>query len=167
MIDIHEITINPCILQRCDAYNLKSFAFVKEGKVQTFSLTMIDKYQSPEEIRRHQRAKPELHWIAKVTADHFDIKVSDIAGKVRYGNIMKARLIFCAMARHKTEHTYEKIGEFINKVHTTVRYARKSIDRQRAIITDEKNIWEHYLEIEHKLMKCLMIQVMDRHIFCQ
>ena len=151
MIEAHEITINPSIFQRCDAYNLKSYALIQDGKVKMFNLTVTDTYQSQEEIMRYQRVKLSLFKIAMVTADHFNIQISDITGKCQAGDIMKARLIFCVMARSKTEMTLERIGLFINRDHATVRHAQKSIDRQRAHLNDEKNIWEHYLEIEHLL----------------
>lgn len=151
MIESHEITINPSIFQRCDAYNLKSFALVQNGKVQSFSLTMTEVYQSPKEVKQYQRSSTTLFKIAMVTANHFNILISDIAGNSQKGDVMKARLIFCAIARNRTEHTLENIGLFINRNHSSVFNAQKSIDRQRAILTDEKNIWEHYLEIEELL----------------
>ena len=151
MIESHEITINPSIFQRCDAYNLKSWALVQDGKVKAFNLTMTGAYQSPEEVKQYKGFKTTLFKIAMVTADHFNILISDIVGKSRTGDIMKARLIFCVIARNRTEHTLESIGLFINRDHSTVCHAQKSIDRQRVQITDEKNIWEHYLEIEELL----------------
>jgi chromosomal replication initiation ATPase DnaA len=77
--------------------------------------------------------------------------VSDIKGKSQAGDIMKARLIFCQLARNKTGQPLEKIGRFIGRTHGSVISACRSIQRQRARMTDEKNIWDHYLEIEKSL----------------
>lgn len=61
--------------------------------------------------------------IAQKTADYFDLTVKDLKSTARQQKIAHARHIAVYLAREVLQMSYEAIGEFFSKKHTTIMYS--------------------------------------------
>jgi len=76
---------------------------------------------------------------------YYHITVDDIEGESRYGDAMKARRVFCAMAKDKTAYSLRQVGLEVNKDHATVVNAKKRINNYKAT---KDILYDQYCEIE-------------------
>lgn len=68
--------------------------------------------------------------VAQVVADYFELTVKDLKSTARQQKIAHARHIAVFMAREVLQMSYEAIGEFFNKKHTTIMYSCDLIDEK-------------------------------------
>lgn len=61
--------------------------------------------------------------VAQKTADYFDLTVKDLKSTARQQKIAHARHIAVYLAREVLQMSYESIGEFFSKKHTTIMYS--------------------------------------------
>ena len=61
--------------------------------------------------------------IAQKTADYFSLTVKDLKGTARQQKVAHARHIAIYLAREVLQMSYESIGEFYAKKHTTIMYS--------------------------------------------
>lgn len=71
---------------------------------------------------------PEV--IAKNVAKYFDLKLEDLKGNSRKQKIAQARQIAIYLSRELIEMSYESIGNFFDKKHTTVLYSCEQIEEK-------------------------------------
>ncbi len=65
--------------------------------------------------------------ITNVTAKYYDIDINDIKGTARSQKVSNARQIAIYLCRELTNQSFENIGDFFNKKHTTAMYAHEQI----------------------------------------
>ncbi len=65
--------------------------------------------------------------LAKKVADYFGVSVEDLKGSARAQKITQARHIAVYLSREFLQLSYEAIGEFFNKKHTTIMYSCDSV----------------------------------------
>jgi chromosomal replication initiator protein len=82
-------------------------------------------------LHEENRTSINIEVIQKVVADHYDIRVSDLTGKRRPGNIAFPRQIAMYLSRQMTDSSLNTIGEaFGGRDHGTVLHAvRQVVDR--------------------------------------
>ena len=61
--------------------------------------------------------------IAKTVAQYFDITVKDLQSTARQQKIAQARHLAVYLAREMLQMSYENIGEYFSKKHTTIMYS--------------------------------------------
>ena len=85
--------------------------------------------------------------VAQKVAQYYDITVKDLKGTARQQKIARARHIAIYLSRDLLQASYESIGDFFNKKHTTVMYSCDTIKEKlnidsklRSEIEDIKNL---------------------------
>ena len=82
--------------------------------------------------------------ITDVTAKYFDVNADDIIGTTRNQKIALARQISIYVSRELTNQSFEQIGKYFNRKHTTTMYAheqiKKKIDVQKDLSTAVREI---------------------------
>ena len=68
--------------------------------------------------------------ITDVTAKYFDVNINDIVGTSRNQKIALARQISIYISRELTNQSFEQIGEYFNRKHTTTMYAHEQIKKK-------------------------------------
>ncbi len=68
--------------------------------------------------------------VAQVVADYFELTVKDLKSTARQQKIAHARHIAVFMAREVLQMSYEAIGDFFNKKHTTIMYSCDLIEEK-------------------------------------
>ncbi|MBP3847731.1 chromosomal replication initiator protein DnaA [bacterium] len=76
------------------------------------------------EIKKRELT-PEL--LANKVADYFGVSVKDLKGNARNQKVAKARQIALYLCREILKMSYESIGEFFNKKHSTVIYSCRDV----------------------------------------
>lgn len=77
--------------------------------------------------------------VAQVVADYFELTVKDLKSTARQQKIAHARHIAVFMAREVLQMSYEAIGEFFNKKHTTIMYSCDLIEEKINSDSELKN----------------------------
>ena len=65
--------------------------------------------------------------LASKVADHFGVTVKDLKGNARNQKVAKARQVALYLCREMLKMSYESIGEFFNKKHSTVIYSCRDV----------------------------------------
>jgi len=78
--------------------------------------------------------------IAQAVAQFFDLSVKDLKSTARQQKISKARHIAVYMARDILGMSYESIGEFFEKKHTTIMYSCEMVSEKLKIDTELQNL---------------------------
>lgn len=87
--------------------------------------------------------------IQRLTAEHFNIKISDLRARTRTKPIVTARQVAMYLVKGHLDKSLVEIGRaFGNKDHTTVINALRRIEKQQALDTDLKRDIE---EIENRI----------------
>ncbi len=68
--------------------------------------------------------------IAQVTAQYYDVDISDLKGTARGQKISTARHMAVYLAREITEKSFVSIAEYYNKKHTTIMFAHEKIKKE-------------------------------------
>ena len=68
--------------------------------------------------------------VAQVVADYFELTVKDLKSTARQQKIAHARHIAVFMAREVLQMSYEAIGDYFNKKHTTIMYSCDLIEEK-------------------------------------
>lgn len=90
--------------------------------------------------------------ISKCTLDYFNLTLVQMKKKTRKGDPIKARQIFCTMAKEMTDLTLEYIGGLVNQDHSTVLHSCNVLSNAR----DTKDeLFDHYLEIQGNVLEIL------------
>ena len=71
-----------------------------------------------------------LESLLKVICKKLDVTVQEAKGTIRDAEIVRARQIYCYMAK-EMGYTYKKIGSIINRDHATVIYACKVVSNRK------------------------------------
>lgn len=90
---------------------------------QEYELIMLSQSLGATDLYRLQNGYTELDVIADICASEFGIKVSDLKGERRLGNIADCRACFFFFARNYSEELYtlKSLGQFCgDRDHTTV-----------------------------------------------
>ncbi len=74
--------------------------------------------------------------VMKLTADFYDISVTDIKGKKRTANIAKPRQLAMYLARKLTNLSTPELGKLFNRNHATILHAVQKIEKEIGL--DEK-----------------------------
>lgn len=74
--------------------------------------------------------------IAKKTADYFNVTIEDLKSTARQQKISNARHVAVYLARDVLQMSYESIGEYFSKKHTTIMYSCDLISEK--LKTDDK-----------------------------
>ena len=149
MIESHTVTVNPFFLPKEEQFNLSALSHIHQSKITRLKFRIHTNHKKPElpELPRLPKLNSDLDNIAKVICEYFKITIEELSGPSQKGTIMKARKIFCAIARIKTRLSLQKIGEFVNRDHCTVRWAHRSIEELRMKVNIESGMNEHYEKI--------------------
>ena len=86
--------------------------------------------------------------ITNVTADLYGVDINDIRGTARSQKVSAARQLAIYLCRELTNKSFENIGEYFNKKHTTVMYAHEQIKNK---IGTQKEIINMVREIKQAL----------------
>ena len=98
--------------------------------------------------RRTRNINSEVGIIAVKVANHFNIPVSELKRNVRKRGIVQARQIAMYLSIRYTTKTLDKIGEYFDKDHSTVKHAEKAVLDQ---IETNRNFAEIVGRIEREL----------------
>ena len=71
-----------------------------------------------------------LESLLKVICEKLDVTVNEAKGTIRDAEIVRARQIYCYMAK-EMGYTYKKIGSIINRDHATVIYGCKVVSNRK------------------------------------
>ena len=77
--------------------------------------------------------------IANVTSNYYEVDVRDIKGTSRSQKVSNARQLCIYLCRELTNESFENIGEFFNKKHTTALYAYDQIKKKSITSTEISN----------------------------
>lgn len=72
----------------------------------------------------------KLESLLSVICDKLGVTVAEAKGTIRDAEIVRARQIYCYMAK-EMGYTYKKIGSIINRDHATVIYACKVVSNRK------------------------------------
>ncbi len=86
--------------------------------------------------------------IISTTAQYFDILIDDIKGSSRNQKVASARQVAIYLCREITNQSFEMIGEFFNKKHTTVMYSHEQVKNK---INSQKDLSIAVREIKQAL----------------
>jgi len=108
-------------------------------------------------LHEENRSSITIELIQKTVADHYDIRVSDLTGKRRPGNIAFPRQVAMYLARQLTDSSLNTIGEaFGGRDHGTVLHAVRQVRDRMSV---EPNVRQAVGYIENQLMR-----VNTRHV---
>ena len=74
--------------------------------------------------------------IAQITAQYYDVDITDIKGTARGQKISTARHMAVYLTREITEKSFVSIAEYYNKKHTTIMFAHEKIKKEIIINKD-------------------------------
>lgn len=86
--------------------------------------------------------------IVEITANYYDVEVNDIKGTARSQKVAAARQMSIYLCRELTNQSFENIGEFFNKKHSTALYAH---DQIKSKINSQKELSNAAREIKQAL----------------
>ena len=86
--------------------------------------------------------------IADVTAKFFEVDIKDITGTSRNQKVSTARQIAIYICRELMNLSFEQIGEYLNRKHTTIMYSHEQIKTK---VSTDKNIATAIREIKQAL----------------
>ncbi len=86
--------------------------------------------------------------ITEITANYYDVEVNDIKGTARSQKVAAARQMSIYLCRELTNQSFENIGEFFNKKHSTALYAH---DQIKSKINSQKELSNAAREIKQAL----------------
>ena len=148
MIESNTITINPYFLTGDQRFNLEVVTETSDGKI------LGTKYylQFPEEKPQKKEPPPkpietDLFMLRSKIADYFGVSVKEMISTYRGGNAVKARQVFCAVARIRMGHKLSAIGDMINRDHSLVTYACRLMNKRDRFPDKRITIQEHYEKI--------------------
>ena len=96
--------------------------------------------------------RSKINVIFKVVMTYFDITKEDLKGPRGRDEIPKGRQIFCALAREITELSYQAIGDYVNRDHTTVIHSKRVISDAR----DTSHVlYDHYEVVKKNVLVAL------------
>ena len=102
-------------------------------------------------LHEENKTSVTIEIIQKIVADHYDIRVSDITGKRRPGNIAFPRQVAMYLSRHLTDSSLNTIGEaFGGRDHGTVLHAVRQVCDRMSV---EPNIRQSVSYIESQLLR--------------
>jgi chromosomal replication initiator protein len=81
-----------------------------------------------------------MEMIVRAVADHFDLTPNEIKAKQKTKGILYPRQLAMHIARKITDYTFEEIGRFFGKDHSTAIYGDKAIDRRIHANPAEENV---------------------------
>ena len=80
--------------------------------------------------------------IAQTVADYYELTVKDLKSTARQQKIAHARHLAVYMAREVLQMSYEAIGEFFDKKHTTIMYSCETVAEKVKIDSELKSVIE-------------------------
>ena len=86
--------------------------------------------------------------ITDVTSSYYDVNSSDVIGPTRSQKVAVSRQVSIYLCREITNKSFESIGEFFNRKHTTIMYAYEQIKKK---INTEKDLSNAIREIKQAL----------------
>ena len=86
--------------------------------------------------------------ISNVTASYYNVDIQDIKSTARSQKVSNARQLAIYLCRELTNQSFENIGEFFNKKHTTALYAHEQI---KSKINTQKELSTAIREIKQAL----------------
>lgn len=102
-------------------------------------------------LHEENRSSLTIETIQKVVAEHYDIRVSDITGKRRPGNIAFPRQIAMYLSRQLTDSSLNTIGEaFGGRDHGTVLHAVRQVNDRMSV---EPSVRQSVGYIESQLLR--------------
>ena len=76
-----------------------------------------------------------------IISDKYGINLKSLKGKTRIREIVEARQLFCATAKHlNPKISYKIIGSIINRDHSTVLYSIKTVKNIKSLQKEFKEI---------------------------
>ena len=149
----HTITINPFFLQKEEIFNLKTKAVTESGKVHAIEYSVINPRKKKPKTIRNKKVDLPLDKLIKIVADYFKVSVLDIKGDYRGGNILKARQIYCYIARQKMGIRVRIIAASVNRLSCNITHTCKAVDLIERNINDRVTRKEHYQNVMSILNK--------------
>ena len=75
-------------------------------------------------------------WVISMTADYFNISVSNLTSKKRIRRYVMARHVSIWLIRNTTDLILSDIGKYFSSDHTTVIHALKKVNNYKGIYSD-------------------------------
>jgi chromosomal replication initiator protein len=134
----HNVKINDEILKLI-AKNINSHVRKLEGALNRLvgaviytgcemTLPMAEKILRPY-LEEAALSRITIDNIQKKVAEYYDLRVSDLTGRKRPGNIVGPRMVAMFLCRQLTDKSLPEIGEAFGRNHATVIHAVKKIDK--------------------------------------
>ena len=102
-------------------------------------------------LHEENRSSISIDVIQKIVADHYDVRVSDLTGKRRPGNIAFPRQVAMYLSRQLTDSSLNTIGEaFGGRDHGTVLHAVRQVKDRMSV---EPNVRQAVGYIENQLLR--------------
>lgn len=108
--------------------------------------------------------KTNLKEIITTISNYYDISIDDIKSKKRNSDIVKARHLYFYLSRKMTNIVLNKIGDMVNRDHSTVLHGYNMIKWDIKIYKDLQKDIEI---IEQNLVSPLVIQKIDLLLICE
>lgn len=108
--------------------------------------------------------KTNLKEIITTISNYYDIPIDDIKSKKRNSDIVKARHVYFYLSKKLTNNILYKIGNIVNRDHSTVLHGYNMIKWDIKIYKDLQKDIEI---IEQNLVSPLVIQKIDLLLMCE
>lgn len=146
--ELYRVNVDPFFLSREHRFNLKAFALCKEGKVHHLKYLIL-KPKVKKKAKPPEKKKPDLPLddLMKVIAKYFRVSIEDIKGRVQGGNILKARQIYCYIARKDMGIRLRIIAASVNRITRNITHTCKSVDLIERNVNDRVTRKQHYQNV--------------------
>lgn len=110
----------------------------------------IDARLARQYVRAHQESRsPQLREIARLTARHFSLKLSELKSTSRRRAVVRARGVAMYLARLLTQHSLDEIGHYFGgRDHTTVLHGCRKTEE---LFQQEPIIYEAVTQLQQQI----------------
>lgn len=151
--ELHSVHINPFFLPRENRFELQVFAECENGKVHNLQYLVIKPEIKKAEPVQKEKLDLPLTELMKVTAKYFKVSPEDIKGRVQGGPILKARQIYCYIARKKMGIKVRIIAASVNRLSCNITHTCNAVDLLERNVNDRVTRKEHYQNVMDILNK--------------
>lgn len=151
MIETHQVRVNPHFVPESEYIILNASVNAEANKIGNIFLDVEHYQEKPTGIVpiNGVKVEPNLPAIMERVLMFYHVSIKDLIGRSRKNPEMKARNIFCAVARQKTRCSLTEIGFMINRDYASVRNACKSIRESERKAINGDTTYKEFQRICH------------------
>lgn len=151
MIETHTIHVNPFFVPKTVSIVISASVNSEYQKIRNIIFDIrcestIKEIERPIIVSKIEASIPAI--LERVIM-YFGVTIKEVVGRSREGNVMKARKIYCAIARQKTAASYAEIGSIVNRDHATVMNACKSVKRSEKKAIDGDTTFKDFQKLNN------------------